>query len=69
MVYLGSSSLQVDSAQVGWLGLRVGSHLALFNIHEINCRTLKQCVLEFVKVMYRILLFSFSGHGVFEFLQ
>ena len=27
------SSLQVDS---GWLGLRVGSRLALFYIHQIN---------------------------------
>jgi len=29
------SSLQADSAQVKWLGLRVGGRLALFYIHQM----------------------------------
>jgi len=35
MVDVGDSSLQVDSAQIDWLGLRVGSRLALFYIHQM----------------------------------
>jgi len=36
MLVLDDSSLQADSAQVRWLGLRVGDHLALFYIHHMN---------------------------------
>jgi len=37
MVNVENSSLQVTvTAQVGWLGLRVGSHLVLFYIYHIN---------------------------------
>jgi len=35
MIGVDDSSLQADSAQVGWLGLRVGSHLAL-RLHSSN---------------------------------
>jgi len=39
MVVVDDSSLQADSqltVQVRWLGLRVGSRLALFYIHQMN---------------------------------
>jgi len=36
MVVVDNSSLQADSAQVRWLGLRVGGHSALFSIHQMN---------------------------------
>jgi len=36
MVVVDDSSLQVDSAQVRWLGLRIGDRLALFCIHQMN---------------------------------
>jgi len=38
MVVVVHSSLQADSctAQVKWLGLRVGGRLALFYIHQTN---------------------------------
>ena len=36
MVDVDDSSLQADSAQIRWLGLRVGGHLALFYIHQMN---------------------------------
>jgi len=35
LVSVDDSSLHSDSRQVGWLGLRVISHLALFVIHSI----------------------------------
>jgi len=35
MMGVDDSSLQADSAQVGWLGLRVGGHLAL-RLHSSN---------------------------------
>jgi len=36
MVGVDSGSLQADTAQVIWLGLRVGSRLAPFCIHQMN---------------------------------
>ena len=36
MVVVDDSSLQALTAQVRWLGLRVGSHLALFYVHQMN---------------------------------
>ena len=36
MVVVDDSSLYTHSAQVRWLGVRVGSHLALFYIHHMN---------------------------------
>ena len=36
MVVVDISSLQADSAQVRWLGLRVGGRLVLFYIHQMN---------------------------------
>ena len=36
MVIVDDSSLQAVSAQVRWLGLRVGGRLALFYIHHMN---------------------------------
>jgi len=44
MLDVCSNSLQADSAQVGWLGLRVSSRLALFYIHQMN--RMNSCVCD-----------------------
>ena len=36
MVVVDDSSVQADSAQVKWLGLRVGDRLALYYICQMN---------------------------------
>ena len=67
MMRVDDSNLQADSAQVGWLGLRVGGHLAL-RLHSSNKNEPgRVVVVVIIIIIVKIIVFNVHIHAVVKF--